>query len=113
MLVILLLLLLLSLQGTGWLLLAMVDPPIGRTAANCTLASVAATTLLYKLLRDISNQVLITAALIVVRLCQYWVHTSLLDPLADYGTDIVYYFGLNLRRGRTKIHIKTTEYICA
>jgi len=46
MLVILLLSLLLSLQGTGWLLLAMADPPTGRTAENCMLAPVAATKLL-------------------------------------------------------------------
>jgi len=46
MLVMLLQLLLLLLQGTGWLLLAMADPPIGRTAENCILASVAATKLL-------------------------------------------------------------------
>jgi len=44
-----LLLLLLSLQGTGWLLLAMGDPPIGRTAENGILASVAATKLLRRL----------------------------------------------------------------
>jgi len=36
-------LLLLSLQGTGWLLLAVADPPIGRTAENRMIASVAAT----------------------------------------------------------------------
>jgi len=39
-------LLLPSLQGMGWLLLAMADPPIGGTAENCMLASVAATKLL-------------------------------------------------------------------
>jgi len=45
MLVMSFLLLLLLLQRTGWLLLAMADPPIGRTAKNHMLASVAATTL--------------------------------------------------------------------
>jgi hypothetical protein len=37
------LLLLLLLHGMGWLLLAMADPPIDRTAENHMLASVAAT----------------------------------------------------------------------
>jgi len=46
MLVMLLLLLLLSPQGIGWLLLAMADPPIGRTAENRMLPSLAATKLL-------------------------------------------------------------------
>jgi hypothetical protein len=40
------LLLLLLLPGTGWLLLAMADPPIGRTSENHTLASDAARKLL-------------------------------------------------------------------
>jgi len=46
MLVMSLLMLLLLLQGMGWLLLAMADPPIGRTAEHCMLDSVAATKLL-------------------------------------------------------------------
>jgi hypothetical protein len=46
MLVILLLLLLLLLQGMGWLLLVMSDQPIGRTAVNGVLATVATTKLL-------------------------------------------------------------------
>jgi len=46
MLVMLLLLLLLLLPGTGWLPLAMADPPIGRTAVNHMLASVVASQLL-------------------------------------------------------------------
>jgi len=37
------LLLLLLLEGTGWLLPAMADPPTGRTAVNRMLALVAAT----------------------------------------------------------------------
>ena len=41
-----LLLLLLLLEGRGWLLLAMADPPIGRTAEDGILAAVAATKLL-------------------------------------------------------------------
>jgi len=49
MLVMLLLLLLLLLQGTGGLLLAMEDLPLGKTAANCMLALVAATKLLRRL----------------------------------------------------------------
>jgi hypothetical protein len=44
-----LLLLLLLLQGTGWLLLVMADPPIGKAAENRILASVAATKLLRQL----------------------------------------------------------------
>jgi hypothetical protein len=42
-------LLLLSLQRTGWLLLAIADLYIGRTAANRMLASVAATKLVSQL----------------------------------------------------------------
>jgi hypothetical protein len=38
-----LLLLLLLLQGTGWLVLSTADPPMGRTAGNHLLALVAAT----------------------------------------------------------------------
>ena len=49
MLVMSLLLLLLLPQGTGWLLLAMAHLPIGRTAENRMLASVAATKLLRQL----------------------------------------------------------------
>ena len=49
MLVMLLLLQLLLLQGNGWLLLAMADPPIARTAEDCMLAAVAATKLLRQL----------------------------------------------------------------
>ena len=87
-----LLFLMLSLQGMGWLLLVMADPPIGRTAENCMLASVAATKLveknirivrvLYQLLRDIIKEVLIKAALIIVRLCDRWVRTSWVDRSA-------------------------------
>jgi len=54
MLAMLWLLLLLSLQGMGWLLLAMADPPISRTAENRMLASVAATKLLRRY-RDLSG----------------------------------------------------------
>jgi len=49
MLVMSLLLLMLSLQGMGWLPLVLVDPPIGRTAENCMLVSVAATMMLRRL----------------------------------------------------------------
>jgi hypothetical protein len=35
------------------------------------------------------------------------------DPSADHAADIVYLFGLNLWRGRTKIRVETTKYICA
>jgi len=45
----LLLLLLLSLHGTGWQLLAMADPPIGRTAENHIQPLGAATKLLRRL----------------------------------------------------------------
>jgi hypothetical protein len=41
-----LLLLLLLLQGTGWQQLAMADSPMGRTAQNRMIASIAATKLL-------------------------------------------------------------------
>jgi len=44
-----LLLQLLLLQGTGWRLLVMADPPIGRTAENQMPGSVAATHLLRRL----------------------------------------------------------------
>jgi len=45
MLAMLLLLQVLSLQWMGWLLLAMADPPLGRTAENGKQASLAATKL--------------------------------------------------------------------
>jgi hypothetical protein len=45
-----LLLILLWLQGTGWLLLAMADLPIGRAAETHVLASVAASKLLRRLM---------------------------------------------------------------
>jgi len=44
-----LLMLLVSLQGMGWLLLVRADPPIGSTAENCMVGSVAATMLLRRL----------------------------------------------------------------
>jgi len=49
MLVMSLLLLFLLLHGMGWLLLAVADPPIGRTAENRMLPLVAATKLLRQL----------------------------------------------------------------
>jgi hypothetical protein len=49
MLVMSLVLLLLFQQGTGWLVLAMADPPIGSTAESCMLALAAATKLLRRL----------------------------------------------------------------
>jgi len=42
-------LLLLLLQGMGWLLLVMADPPIGRKAENHMLASIAAIKLLRRI----------------------------------------------------------------
>jgi len=69
--------------------------------------------LLYQLLQDVIKEVLLNAALIVVRLCPRWVCTSWVDPLADHAMDIIYHFGLNLWWGRTKIWVKRTKYICA
>jgi len=116
MLVMSLLLLLLSLQGTGWLLPAMADPPIGRTAENRIPAAKTIkriVRLLYKLLRDVIKEVLIKAALIIVRLCHRWVRTSWVDTSADHAADIVYHLSLNLWQGRTKICVETTKCICA
>jgi len=48
-------LLLLLLQGTGWLLLAMADPPIGRTAENHILAAAVGSKLLRRL-KDVSGR---------------------------------------------------------
>jgi len=69
--------------------------------------------LLYQLFWDVIKEVLITAALIVVRLCHRSVHTSWVDPSADHAADTVYLFGWNLWRGRTTIRVKTMHYICA
>ena len=49
MLLMMLVLVLLLLQGTGWLQLAMADLPIGRTADNRMVATVATTKLLRQL----------------------------------------------------------------
>jgi len=57
MLVMSLLLLLLLLQGTSWLLLAMADPPRGRTTENHMLASLAATMLLRRLKEVSGNSI--------------------------------------------------------
>jgi len=48
-----------------------------------------------------------------VRLCHRWVCTSWVDPSADHAADIVYLFGFNFWRGRTKIRIRMAKYICA
>jgi len=69
--------------------------------------------LLFQLLQDVIKEVLIEAALIVVRLCHRWVRTSWADPSADHAVDSVYLFGLNLWRGRTKICVEPTKYIYA
>ena len=69
--------------------------------------------LLYQLLRGVIKDVLINATLIVVRLCHRWVCTRSVDPSADHAADYVYLFGLNHWRGRTKIRVEMTKYICA
>jgi len=69
--------------------------------------------MLNKLLRDPIKNILIKAALIVVRLCHRWVHTSWVDRSADHAADIVYLVGSNLWRGRTQICIEMTKYMCA
>ena len=68
--------------------------------------------LLYHLLWDVIKEVLIKAALIVLRLCHRWVCTSWVDSTADKAADIVDLFDLNLERGRKKICIETKKYIC-
>jgi len=67
----------------------------------------------YQLLREVMKELLIKAALIVVRLCHSSVHACGVDPSANYVTDIVYLFGLNRRQGRMKIRIETTKFVCA
>ena len=110
-------------QGTGWLLVTMADQLIGNTDEDHMLASASATKLLrrskhivvplYQLLPDIIKDVLIKAALIILRLCHRWVCTSWVDPSAHLGADCVYHFDLNLWRGRKKFHIETTNSISA
>jgi len=68
---------------------------------------------LYQLLRDVIKDVLVKAALIVVKLCHRWVCTSWVHPSADHAADIVYLFRLNLWRRRRKIRFETMKYICA
>jgi len=113
-------LLLLSLQGMGGLLLAMADPPIGRTAENCMLASVVATAaetierivkLLYQHLQDVIQKVLIQPAVTVMSLCHGWVRTSWVNISANHAADIAYCFGLNLCWGRTNNYVETTTCI--
>ena len=69
--------------------------------------------LLNQLLRDAINGLLNTAAPIVVWLCHHWVRTSGVDPSANHAANIYYLFSFNLWRGRTKIRIEMTKYICA
>jgi len=68
--------------------------------------------LLYQLLWNVIKDVLINAALIIVRLCHHWVRTSWVDPVASHATDIIYLFGLNLWWGIMKICFEMTKYIC-
>jgi len=69
--------------------------------------------LLYQLLQDLIEVVLINAALIVVRLCHCWVRISWVDPSANHTVDIVYLIGLGFRRGKTNIRVQMTKYISA
>jgi len=59
------------------------------------------------------NELLIPAALIIVRLCHHWVRTSWVDSSANYASNIVYHFALNLWQGKTEIRIGMTKDICA
>jgi len=69
--------------------------------------------LLWQLLRDLINEVLINAALIIVRLCHCWVHTKWVDLSVNHDAGNLYLSGLNLWRGKTKIDVESTKYICA
>jgi len=69
--------------------------------------------LLYQLLRDVMMEVLINAALSIVRLRHHTFHTSWVVPSANHAADSVNIFGLNLWQGCTKIDVKTTNYISA
>ena len=60
--------------------------------------------LLCMLCQDISKNVLITATMIMLRLCHRWVHTSWVDPLTNHGADIANHIGQNLCRGTMQIH---------
>ena len=44
--------------------------------------------LLNQLILEEIEEVLITTALIVVKLCHHWVHTSAVDPSAIHAADI-------------------------
>ena len=69
--------------------------------------------LLYLLLRDVIKETVIKSALMVLRLCHCWVRTGWVDPSANHTADIVYHFGMNLWRGRTKIQVEMTKSICS
>jgi len=64
---------------------------------------------LYQVLQNVIKEVLIKAALMVVRLCYRWVHTRGVDPSANLAVGNVYHFRLKLLRGRTKIHVEMTK----
>jgi hypothetical protein len=64
-----------------------------------------------RLLHGIKD-VIITVALIVVRLYHCWRRTSGVDRLANPAVDTFNYCGLNLWWGRTKIRVETTKFIC-
>jgi len=69
--------------------------------------------LLYQLLRNTIKEVLVKAALIIVRLCHRCVRTSRVDPWDNHAMDNVYRSGLNPWWRRFKIRVKMTRYIFA
>jgi len=69
--------------------------------------------LLSQLLQDVIKEVLIKAALIIVRWCHCSVCTGGVDPSANHAVDIAYGFVINHLDGRIKMRVQMTKYICA
>jgi hypothetical protein len=59
------------------------------------------------------KDLLIKAALIIVRLCHYWVCTSWVGSLANLAAYTLYLSGFNLWQGTMKMQIKTTTFVNA
>jgi len=45
-------------------------------------------------------------------MCKHWVHTSQVDPAANYSVDSFYLFHFNLWQWRQKISVEKTKCIC-
>jgi len=69
--------------------------------------------MLYKLILDVIEEVIINAVLRILRLCHHWICTSWVDPSANHAADTVYHFNLNHWRVGTNICVETMNYIWA